>query len=163
IMRAPTTSPSHQVIQTTRSVPGSTKPPAERVVTPTVALIIVLKPAARTANLKMFHARSIASRPPAKRLTRKAPQMASAALPVAIPTEVAREPAVVRFAAKAPSQIAGQVRNPSTSSAARAIPVAGQTGLALGLTYARRRPSLAARKYVTASASQVRSRRPARG
>jgi len=65
-------------------------------------------------------------------------------LPAAIPIDVATEPAVVRLARKAPANIAGHTRTPKIRYAARAMPVGGQTAVALGFTNANRRPSLAA-------------------
>ncbi len=66
-------------------------------------------------------------------------------LPSAMPSEVATEPAVVTFTTKAPTATAGQARRPSSSSAARAIPVGGHTAVALACTEAKSRPSLPAR------------------
>jgi len=67
-------------------------------------------------------------------------------LPTPRPSEVATEPAVVRLTRKAPARIAGHTRRPSTKNAAMAIPVGGQTAVALTWTNARRRPALPAKK-----------------
>jgi hypothetical protein len=53
-------------------------------------------------------------------------------LPVAIAIAVATEPAVVALAITAAMKIAGHVRYPHNSIAARATPVGGQIGVALG-------------------------------
>ena len=51
-------------------------------------------------------------------------------------------PAVVALAAKAPTRIAGQTRKPPSSTAASAMPLGAQIGLALGLTEANLQPKL---------------------
>lgn len=76
-------------------------------------------------------------RPSAKRRTSAAPASASAALPAAIPSEVAMDPAVVTLATNAPRKIAGHHRCPPSTSAASAIPVGGQSGVALAWTTAK--------------------------
>ena len=53
------------------------------------------------------------------------------------------EPAVVAFARKAPSRMAGKMRYPSSNTAANARPVGGQMGVALGLIEASNKPALA--------------------
>src|SRR5881397_1188899 len=116
----------------------------ERVVTPTVALTIVLRPAASAMNFKISLGRESASAPPAKRLTSQAPTRPSSVFPAAIPADVASEPAVVAFARKAPSAIAGQTRFPKRRKDASAIPAGGHTAVALGWTTARLSPSFAA-------------------
>ena len=62
-----------------------------------------------------------------------------------MPSEVATEPAVVTLTRKAPAATIGHVRVPRTSSTASAMPVGGQTAVALAWTEAKRRPSLPAR------------------
>jgi hypothetical protein len=116
------------------------------VVTPIVALIVVAKSAARRANLKTFRIRSNASRPAANRMTREAPAIASRVFPAAMPSEVATDPAVVTLTRKAPRRMAGHARTPRRMRAASAIPVGGQTAVALGWTRASFRPSLPAAK-----------------
>jgi hypothetical protein len=66
--------------------------------------------------------------------------------PVAMPKDVKAEPAVVRFARKAPAKTPGQTRRPKARKAASAIPVGGQTGVALTWRNASLSPSLAAIK-----------------
>ncbi len=65
---------------------------------------------------------------------------------MAIPNEVATDPAVTMFTANAPMKIAGHASVPSRSTAAIAIPVGGHTAVALAFTKARRSPSFAAMK-----------------
>ena len=84
--------------------------------------------------------------PLANRLTRYAATTPSSVFPAAMPIEVASDPAVVRLTKKAPTKTAGQTRTPSSRNAARAIPVGGQTVVALTCTNASRRPSLPATK-----------------
>ena len=62
-----------------------------------------------------------------------------------MPSEVATEPAVVTLTRKAPAATAGHMRTPRMSSAARAMPVGGQTAVALAWTEAKSSPSLPAR------------------
>ncbi len=64
---------------------------------------------------------------------RAPPVKASSVLPNAMTTDVVRVPAVVALAAKAPMKIAGQRRGPPSRTAASAMPLGGQIGLALGL------------------------------
>ena len=78
--------------------------------TPMVALTVVLTSAASKANLKMSAGRSKARRPLANRFTRTAPRSPSRVFPVAMPIEVAIEPAVVTLTRNAPRKIAGQTR-----------------------------------------------------
>ena len=94
----------------------------------------------------MSRARSNASEPFANRVTSHAPRTPSSVLPVAMPSDVHRFPAVVTFARNAPSRIAGQTRGPSSSIEASAIPVGGHTAVALAWTKASMSPSLAAAK-----------------
>ena len=119
-------------------------PLAASVVTPTVALTVVLMMAATSANLNTSGARSMALRPPAKRLTRYAPTMPSRVLPMPRPIEVRTVPAVVTLTRNAPMRIAGHTRMPKIRNAAMAMPVGGQTAVALACTNASRRPSLPA-------------------
>jgi hypothetical protein len=63
-----------------------------------------------------------------------------------MPIEVATDPAVVTLTRKAPTRIAGQTRKPNSSAAASAIPVGGQTALALAWIDASARPSFPAKK-----------------
>ena len=72
------------------------------------------------------------SRPLDQTLIRAAPTSASSELPVAIEIAVPIEPAAVALAIIAARNIAGQVRYPHSTIAARAKPVGGQTDEALG-------------------------------
>src|SRR5439155_4434376 len=123
-----------------------------------VALTAVLTRPASATNLKMFRARSKTAAPPAKRVTRAAPTSASSVLPAAIPSDDRTEPAVVTLTRKAPAKITGQMPRPSSSRAASAMPVGGQTGVALACTMAKARPSLAATTYTTPTPSVTPSR-----
>ena len=67
---APTASPTHQVDQMELYLVHSANPARAKLVTPTVALTLVLTMPARKANLKTSCARSKARWLPAKRLTR---------------------------------------------------------------------------------------------
>jgi hypothetical protein len=60
-------------------------------------------------------------------------------------------PAVVKLAMNAPMKIPGQARGPTSSSAAIATPVGGQTAEAEAFTNASANPSLAAPKYTAAT------------
>src|SRR5260370_17426766 len=66
---APTASPSHQVHQIGPYIAHSANPPNVRLVTPIVALTVVLTIPARNANLKTSCALSKESSPPTKQLT----------------------------------------------------------------------------------------------
>ena len=70
IATAPTPSPSHHVLQMVPYFVHSANPDKASVVTPMVALMVVLTIAAKNANLNTSCALSKARRPPAKRLTR---------------------------------------------------------------------------------------------
>src|SRR6266513_6374348 len=98
------------------------------------------------AKRKTVRYRSNAAVPPAKAFTSHAPQIASTVFPVAIPNEVKRLPKVVTLTKNAPTNMAGQSRQPNTRSAARAIPVGGQTGDALACRKARFKLSFPAKK-----------------
>ena len=64
-------------------------------------------------------------------------------LPVAIPNDEESEPAVVALTINAPTNIAGEMRYPRSKTAAKASPVGGQMGVALGLIEASNRLNLA--------------------
>src|SRR5207245_1974362 len=91
-------------------------------------------------------------------VTRAAPTSASSVLPAAIPSDDRTEPAVVTLTRKAPTKITGQMPRPSSSMAASAMPVGGQTGVALACTMAKARPSLPATTYTTPTPSVTPSR-----
>src|SRR3989441_10258171 len=120
-----------------------------------VALTIVLRVAARAASKKTSRARSNAARPLANRFTKYAPTSPSSVFPRPMPIEVATEPAVVRFARNAPRKMPGQTWYPILKNAANAIPVGGQTGVALACTKASFSPSLAATKYTAARVAKI--------
>ena len=69
-MSAPTKSPSHQVSQTSPSVPGATRPSTMRLPSPRVAPTIVLTPPTRRENLKILRGCRMAEQPLAQRFTR---------------------------------------------------------------------------------------------
>ena len=88
--------------------------------------------------------RSNAWRPAANSSTKRAIITASRVLPAAMPSEVATEPAVLRFTTNAPMVTDGQTHAPQSSSEASAMPVGGHTGLALACTEVKSSPSLPA-------------------
>ncbi len=140
---APAASPSHQVTQIGEKFCHAAKPATLSVTTPTVALITVAGPTTTSANFATPAGVRKVSRPPAQCRISRPPTTASSVLPTAISAEVSKVPAVVALAAKAAATIAGQTRKPPSSTAASAMPLGAQIGLALGLTEASRRPSLA--------------------
>src|SRR5262249_5358206 len=85
--------------------------------------------------------------PLAKRPTSHAPRSPSRVLPAAMASEVPIVPDVVTLTTKAPAATAIHARGPTSRSAARAIPVAGHTAVALALTNASCSPSFPARMY----------------
>src|SRR5262249_54019036 len=131
-IRAPAASPSHQVIQISLYRSQSAYPPRVRVVTPNVALTVVLRRAARSTNANVSRWCEKTFLPFANWLTRNAPKSPSNVFPVAMLREVATEPAVVKLTTNAPRKIAGHTPKPSKRKAARLIPVGGHTGVALG-------------------------------
>jgi hypothetical protein len=143
---APVTSPSHQVTQMTLKSLQLAKPASASVVTPIMALSTVAGPTQIATNLATRAGVENVSRPPDQCAISQPPTVASSVLPSAMQSEVVSVPAVVRLAAKAAAKIAGQTRGPHKSTAASATPVDGQIGVALGLTEANRRPSLASTK-----------------
>src|SRR5262245_7596983 len=121
-------------------------PPIHRDDTPIVALRSALGPMLMRANFATPPDVSKARLPAHHLSTSKPPTAASTVLPAAIASEVASEPAVVAFAIRAPANTAGQTRRPKSNTMARAKPVGGQTGVALGLNDASWSPNLASRK-----------------
>jgi hypothetical protein len=107
-----------------------TAPPRRRLATPTVALTIVLSPAASTASASTSRARSSEGRKRTAR-SRLAPTSASRVLPALMPSTVTRGTPVQELARNAPSATPGQYRRPHTSRAASAIPVGGHTAVTL--------------------------------
>ena len=102
----------------------------------------VAGPTQTSANFATRDGVAKVSRPPDQRSIRKPPTTASSVLPSAMTAEVSSVPAVVALAAKAPIKIAGHMRRPPSSTAASAMPVGGQIGLALGLIEASCKPEL---------------------
>ena len=96
--------------------------------------------------MRIFRVRSNAWQPFANRVTSQPPRSASSVLPLAIPSDVQADPAVVTLTRNAPAKSAGQTRYPSSSVAASAMPVGGHTVVALGCTEARVRPTFPATK-----------------
>src|SRR5438445_10108753 len=136
ITSAPATSPSHHVSQIDPYAAHAAYPARASVVTPTVALIVVLARPASTANRNTSAGRLKHSTPPAKRRTSAAPTTASNEFPAAIPSDVRTVPAVVTFTRKAPTNTAGQTRGPSAIAAAMPMPVGGQIAVAFACTTA---------------------------
>src|SRR5262249_26883326 len=118
-------------------------------VIPTVALIGVANATQMTANFATVLGVENVSRPLDQRLITAAPTSASSELPVAIEIAGPIEPVVLALAIIAPRNIAGQARYPQSTIAARAKPVAGQMGEALGLIKAKARPLFARTKYAS--------------
>jgi hypothetical protein len=71
--------------------------------------------------------------------------------PIAISNELLTIPVVERFAAKAPTAMAGKALFPLRRTRATARPVGGQMGEALGLTEAKARLAFAIVKYNAAA------------
>ncbi len=150
---APAKSPIHQVIHTAANDDQLTKPPTASAQTPMVALIGALMTPRIARKAPIPHGVLKARTPSTHRFSRSVAVSASSMLPAPIAREVARDPAVLRFAATAPTRIAGQMRQPLTSIRPTARPVGGQIGVALGLIEANRRLSFAVRKYRAARAA----------
>ena len=96
------------------------------------ALRAVAGPMLTSANFATSTGVAKSRQPEHHRLIRKQPTMASRVLPDAIANDVAIVPAVVAFAINAAIKSAGQTRYPRNKVTARAKPVGGHTGLALG-------------------------------
>lgn len=125
---APTRSPSHQVVQIGQNLSHGASPTRDKLVTPNVALTVVLSMAARTTNLRISGARSNALAPVANRFTRKAPIKACSVLPVAMPVVAWIEHEVVMLTRKAPSQMPGQIRYPKEEHGRDGDPGQGPDG-----------------------------------
>ena len=157
-------SPTHQVVNVSRTPPGGTAPPARLLATPMPAESRVLAPAAPTISATT--PRSVSQRPPPKRRTIHAPASASLVLPAAIPAAIRQSvgPAalaagLVALAAKAPSATPGHRRAPPSASAASESPVGGQTGVATPLTGSSASPARAVSQY-TAARPATRAQSP---
>src|SRR6185369_11761871 len=107
-------------------------PPSTRLPTPMVAAIIVPGASARLANFATPVGVSKAAEPPDHLSSSQAVRTASSVFPAAMAKDEAGEPNVVALAKNAPMAIAGQMRIPHSSMAAKASPLGGHTGLALG-------------------------------
>src|SRR5262249_3138106 len=103
-----------------------------RLPTPKVALMIVLGMKQIRANRATPPGVSNVFRPLDHRLISQAPTTPSSVLPAAIASKGETQPAVVALEMKAPTKIAGEIRYPSSSTVAKANPVGGQIGVALG-------------------------------
>ena len=134
---APVESPSHQVIHTMPRFAIATLPLANSVPTPTVAAINV--PDANDASVNRATPPGVSKvRRPCDQRARMNPMTKdSAVLPAAMTSAAGSVLDVVRLAANAPTKIAGSTLFPHSMTHARARPVAGQIGDALGLTTAR--------------------------
>src|SRR5206468_9868643 len=121
-------SPIHHVHHSEPKALHACAPLRHRLVTPIVALSIVLSPAPNVTKPTTSSSRSSAVWNPALRSS-PAPTNASRVLPTAIPAAVARVSCAVTLATNAPRARPGQTRGPRRRTAARAIPVGGHTGL----------------------------------
>src|SRR5713101_4564736 len=95
---APTASPSHHVNQMGKKSAQSAFPATDRLVTlvtPQVALTMVLRMAANKVNLKTSWGRSNVLAPLAKRFTKPAPTNASKVLPTAMARDAAVDASVI--------------------------------------------------------------------
>src|SRR5207244_13024364 len=137
--------PIHHDGQIATELAQAANPSNTRLVTPKGGPITELTTAAR-ANLTTPCRRSKTVVQPANRFTSQAPHTASSVLPLAMASDVATSPAAVTFTRNAPTKIAGQARQPSTSNAASAIPAGGHTGDALACKDASINPNLPAMK-----------------
>src|SRR5262245_53009023 len=109
------------------------KPPSHSDDTPIVTLMSAAGPMLMRANFATLSEVSKVRVPAHHLPINMPPTTASRVFPTAIAIEVASEPAVVAFAIRAPANTPGQTRWPNSSTIARANPVGGQTGVALGL------------------------------
>src|SRR5262249_30321633 len=95
-------------------------------------------------------------RKPRMRRSRKAPVSAASVFPSARPAAAMCGIGDRRLVKNAPSAIPGQMRQPSKSTALRAIPEAGQTGETLPLVKGAARPTLPAAKYAIQTRAVLR-------
>jgi hypothetical protein len=146
ITSAPAKSPSHHVIHIDARLDDSAYPARLRLPTPMVALVIVLGPKLIKVNLATPIGVSKVFRPLDHRLIRYPPITPSIVLPKAMAQEVYIEPAVMKFTRSAPVKIAGQIRYRNSRTDAKARPVGGHIGVALGCMEASVRLSFATTK-----------------
>src|SRR5262249_38589848 len=109
------------------------KPPTHSDDTPIVALMIAAGPMLMSANFATLPEVANFGAPPPPLTHGTPPRGAGGVLRVDFDRKLTRKPAVVAFAIRAPANTAGQTRWPKSSTMARANPVGGQTGVALGL------------------------------
>ena len=143
---APPKSPSHHVGHTVPKLAVVVCPKTHNDPTPMVALIGVATSKLITANRATPAGLSKVAAPSDHRVTAKPSATASSVLPVPIASEDSTKPDVVTLARKAARKSAGQTRSPNSKTAAKAKPVAGHTGLALGWMTASNNPSFARTK-----------------
>src|SRR5258707_1480804 len=111
ITSAPTASPDHHVNQSHPKLFQDAAPPKHKLTLPIVALMAVLRIAAKTTNLKTSMARWKGLPNPTKRRTRYTAVIASKGFPIEIPAAVARETSVIsELAIRAPSRTPGAER-----------------------------------------------------
>jgi hypothetical protein len=144
-MSAPARSPSHHVAQMPANEAHAACPVTASESVPMVAPTVVAA-AAKPPKRNMSLTRSKQAAPRAKRCTSHAAASASSVLPTAMPTEAITDPEVVTFTSRAPTKIAGHARKPSRTRTAIAMPVGGQTAVALEWIAAKVRPMRPAAK-----------------
>ena len=142
-MRSPMASPLHHRNHSEPYDEPETWPAIQSVVTPFVALIVVLAAAPRRISASTSRRRSSAGRRPTRR-SRAAPTTASSVLPTEIAAATGSEAPLVAFATSAPSATAGHSRGPKRTSAASEMPVGAHTGVMTPWATERSIPSLAA-------------------
>jgi hypothetical protein len=128
-MMIPTASPCHQVHQFHSSWDHPSECTKASGAAATVAAIVALK-AATATNLTTSSPRWKAAGGPTYARKRAAPASASRVFPTPMSVAATSEDWTVTLTSEAPSQIPGQMRLPSSRSAARAIPEAGHTAVA---------------------------------
>ena len=109
-------------------------------------LTIVLTTAPKATSPRTSAGRSSVVSMSVKRRRSHAPVTASRVLPVAMAAATRVGSCAMALAKNAPTQIPGHTPRPSSSTAASAMPVGGQTNVTCSTTNAIVRPSLAARK-----------------
>ncbi len=124
--RSLTASPIHQVDHCELNELQAEACVRHRVVTPSVAPMIVLRQAAsRNSEATSWRRRKAGWNP--TRSNSDAPTRASTVSPMEMPIAVATAAPLLRLAAKEPSRMAGQSRRLRSTSTASAIPVSSQT------------------------------------
>ena len=147
---SPIASPRNQTPHSEPNRSHDCIPVRHKLITPIVALTVVLTIAPNTNRPKMSLNRSSDGRNRTNRFSRYAPRRASSVLPVAMPTDAIAGAFVVILAMKAPNAIAGQMRYPNRSTAHNAIPVGGQTTVTCSATNASVSPVFAPTTYTAA-------------